>query len=183
MTADRPPKKGRRSVFLDDFVDVGCPFAAVRDRLCSDGAWLAPLASRATDDGAVHLRVGPAAGGPVRTEVQIRLGRCVAIGSASVVPIRWEATKLPALFPVLDGNLTLTASGEGDCRLGLQASYRPPFDAVGRLLDFALLHKVAQSTIRSFLTQVARSLEEETSDPIGLAASPGDEGVDGAASS
>ena len=62
-----------------------------------------------------------------------------------------------ALFPVLDADLTLTPAGEGTI-LMMAGSYRPPFGAVGGVLDRAVLRRVADATIRGFLTQVAAKL-------------------------
>jgi hypothetical protein len=66
---------------------------------------------------------------------------------------------LSGIFPMLDGDLELAPLGSERCRLTLSASYMPPFGDVGRALDRALLHRVAQSTVRSFLARVAMSLE------------------------
>ena len=57
--------------------------------------------------------------------------------------------------------LPLSAKG---CRLSLFASYVPPFGQLGGQLDRALLHRVAQSTVRAFLTRVAASFAEENMD-------------------
>lgn len=162
---EESPKRAR-AVFLDDSVEVECSFSDARTRFCSDGGWLAPMATRATDEGEHYLRVGPGGSGRGQMEVSIRLGACSGKGVTSVVPIRWEATRLCKLFPVLDGNVELVPLGEGRCRLGLQASYRPPLDGVGRLLDHALLHKVAVATIGSFLAQVAHSLEGQDQERV-----------------
>ena len=45
-------------------------------------------------------------------------------------------------------------------RLTLSASYVPPFGELGARLDRALLHRVAVSTVRSFLVRVAASLND-----------------------
>lgn len=156
---DRPAPK-TRAVFLDDFVDVRRPIEAVRSRFGCDASWLAPLAARATDEGDTLLKVGPGTtGGLGAMEVRIELGECTSRNGVSVVPIRWQANRFTRLFPVLDGNLQLTPLGADHCRLEIRASYRPPLDGVGRLIDAALLHRVAQSTVRSFIFQVASSLE------------------------
>lgn len=146
-------------MFLEDFVDVVCAFPEARRQFCSGGAWLAPLATRAAGDAELHLRVGPGEGDRGRMDVRVRLGECSQRGEVSVVPIRWEAARLTSFFPVLDGNIELVDLGGGRCRLGLLATYRPPLDGIGRLVDRAVLHRVAQSTVRSFLTDVAHSLE------------------------
>jgi len=154
------PDAGRR-VLVQDFVDVARPLEAVSDRLRGDASWLAPLAEAAEEDGeTVRLRIGPAwAGGRLTREVRARLGALRQRGSALVQPILWEASGFRPLFPVLDGDLELAPLGESECRLTLFASYVPPFGEIGRGLDRALMHWVAQSTVRSFLRRLALELE------------------------
>lgn len=76
------------------------------------------------------------------------------------MPIRWEAATLSGLFPILDGNLELSPVDETTCRLSLVASYRPPLDGVGRRLDRVAFHRVAESTVRSFLELLSARLQE-----------------------
>lgn len=147
-------------MFLQDFVDVERPRDVISERLASGGRWLERLASAAGDDTQTQLvRMGPPLFGDwIAREVRIRLGSPTVSDSGVVVPIRWEDARRPTFFPVLDGNLELVALGPECCRIVLYASYRPPFETVGHVLDSALLHRVAESTVRSFLTQVAQTL-------------------------
>ena len=77
----------------------------------------------------------------------------------SVIPLAWEPSGLLALFPVLHGDILLAPIGPGWCRVTLAASYVAPFGALGSRVDHALLHRVAASTVRSFLSRVATSLQ------------------------
>ncbi len=70
--------------------------------------------------------------------------------------IRWEATGPGGgLFPVLDADLTVAPAGERVTILALAGVYRPPLGAMGAALDRAIMHRVAGTTIRGFLVQVA----------------------------
>lgn len=143
------------------YVDLDVPVDTVSGRLRDDGGWLVPLADRATNDGeAVVVRLHPASIRHLGVPVRVLVGedRKTPVGQLTLVPLRWEARTFSGLFPVLDGNLELTAAGPERCRLGLVASYRPPLGAVGEWLDGTVLHPVAQSTVRSFLRQVADRL-------------------------
>ena len=62
---------------------------------------------------------------------------------------------------MLDGNLEVVPLGPERCRVVLTAAYRPPFERAGQLLDQAFLHRVAESTVRSFLTQLACTVETD----------------------
>ncbi len=153
--------KAAHAVFLYDVIEVNRSISAVWARLCDDGAWLAPLAERATDRGDRLLKVGPGRGSLSSREVKIRVGRCSYRDGISYIPIRWEATRLSRLFPILDGTLELSLLEGERCCLAMKASYRPPLEGLGRVIDSALMHRVAAATVRSFLREVAQSFETQ----------------------
>jgi hypothetical protein len=164
-----PPDDGPKaspSVFLQDFVDVERPAAEVGEQLASGSAWLAPLASAAGDDAtSLLVRVGPQGLGEfVARTVLVRLGRPNTRGDVVMVPIRWEDAQHPALFPVLDGDLEVAPLGDRCCRVVMYASYRPPLRAFGRVIDEALLHRVAESTVRAFLRRTAEAVTSAPSE-------------------
>jgi hypothetical protein len=151
--------KRRHSVFLQDFVDVERPAREVASSLADGSTWLAPLADAAgASAGQKLVRVGPSLGEWIARKVLVRLGQFVVTPEGVIVPIRWEDARHPALFPVLDGNLEVAPLGTGQCRVVLSAAYRPPFDGVGAALDRALLHRVAESTVREFLGRLGETL-------------------------
>jgi hypothetical protein len=149
------------AVFIQDFVDVNLPEKLVSERLSEGQGWLARLASAAGDDTESQLvKLGPSSFGHlIARDVRVRLGRATSGAAGVVVPVRWEDARRPGLFPLLDGNLEVAPLGPDHSRVVLYASYRPPFDAMGRVLDQALFHRVAESTVRSFLQKVAGTLQ------------------------
>lgn len=155
----------RPVVFLADVVDVQRPLGDVRRHLCGGADWLVPLAHAATDDGDTALvRLGPGSlGTRAGVVTRIRLGACTRRGNGVFVPMRWEAASHSGLFPVLDGDLDLSPLDGAGCRISLNASYRPPLEGLGRVLDTIVLHRVAESTVRSFLQRLAGSLEDRCS--------------------
>jgi hypothetical protein len=154
------------AIFLKDFVDVEQPEHLVSERFSTGQAWLSRLASDAGDDTESQLvRLGPSSlGDLIAREVRVRLGRPTSQAGGVVVPLRWEDARRPNFFPVLDGNLEVSSLGETRSRVVLYATYRPPFDGVGRVLDQALLHRVAESTVRAFLRKVAETLQDWPAD-------------------
>ncbi len=158
---------GRRRIFVEDFIDVSQPLPSVRGRIDSAGKWVAALASAAEEDGeTLRVQIGPAwAGGRVTREVEVVLGPTRERGEAFIVPLTWRATGLASLFPVLEGDVEVAPLGSNQSRVTLSASYLPPLGDVGLSLDHALMHRVAQSTLRSFLARVAASLEAGDDDP------------------
>lgn len=149
-----------RSVFLTDSVDVECSDCSTEDRLRWLGSELLPFAQEATASGEEFLvDVGPQVGGHVvGVPVQVRLGPSWTRNGSAAIPIRWEAVNLGSLFPVLDGTLLITPLEEGRCRIAMEACYRPPLGGLGEFLDRAILHRIAASTIRSFLARMAERL-------------------------
>ncbi len=155
---------GRRGVILiSEFTDVPLPIETAQGRFARTRERLAKLASAAEEDGeALLLQIGPTwGGGRLSREVEVNIGSTHERGDAQVVPLDWRSTDLTGMFPVLSGDLELAPLGANSCRLTLAASYIPPLGDIGRALDHALLHRVAQSTVRSFLARVASSLEED----------------------
>lgn len=161
MVGNRIGRPVREAIFLEDYIDVPLRPAAIEGRFLGGGGWLAPFANSAEHEGeGLRMRLGPVWGrGRFAREVKVRIRGTRYRGEASVMSLTWEDAQRPGLFPVLDGDLELSPLGADSCRLTLSATYTPPLGDLGADLDRALLHYVAQSTVRSFLRQVAASLE------------------------
>jgi hypothetical protein len=153
--------KKRTPCFIEDFVDVASPFETLRARFSGDGQWLAPLATVATQDGDMfQMRVGPSwAAGLVAREVNVTLWAPRERGYALARSLTWTPNDWQFLFPLLEGDLELAPLGPDQCRISLAATYTPALGKFGAQVDRALLHHVAASTVRSFLTQMATKLQ------------------------
>ena len=90
--------------------------------------------------------------------VSIQLGSALLEGARAVMPIRVVATGPAGLFPQLDADLELLASGPSAAVLRLTGSYRVPLGSAGKLLDRVLLHRVAEASLRDFLERVSQRL-------------------------
>ena len=148
-------------MFIEDFVDVDADAVVVGSCLESDPcAWMAACADQAEDAGAeLVVRIGPGGAlAPARRQVRVSVGPPRRRTDAVVVPIAWESIRLRGLFPRLEGDLEVAPLGKGRCRLTLSGQYSAPLGPVGAALDRRLLHKVAESTVRSFLAGVAGSV-------------------------
>jgi hypothetical protein len=137
-------------------------FEAGRARLMnllSDGG-LAGASHAAYEAGIAVIRVGPLGSVPGAGKlVRVRFLEPADHDGLLQVGLRWEATGIAGdLFPVLDGDLTLTPAGPGAARLVLAGVYRPPLGWLGARLDAAGLHKVADATFSVFLRSVAGTL-------------------------
>jgi hypothetical protein len=92
--------------------------------------------------------------------VRVSLGAPTRLGETTLLPMSWEATGPTGFFPVMDGDLEIAPLGERRTQLAMSARYRPPFGALGRVADRALLHRVAEATVKEFVDRVADVLIE-----------------------
>jgi hypothetical protein len=165
-------------MFTDHAVrlDIGYPVAGARFLRLAHGDWLDGPSRDAYAEGLVgHVRVGPFGSVPGMSKlVRVSLLDPVPRDDMVLIPIRWEATgRMGRLFPVLDANLSVRADGRGT-ELRITGAYRPPLDGLGQELDHALLHRVAEATIRSLLHHIATTLAAPGAEAAGPgAADPG----------
>ena len=103
----------------------------------------------------VGLRV---AGISVRKRVTVELGEPEKKGSWTNVPITWKATFPEKLFPILTGRLELTPVEKDLTRLTLSGMYEPPLGKLGELIDDAVMHGVADATVREVAESIAKQL-------------------------
>jgi hypothetical protein len=153
------------SMFLRYFIELPLPTQAVEQALlASPATWLPRLADQAGilgEDLLAEVGLGPAGRG-LRKRVQVELGQVVHHPSRTTLAMTWQPTGAGALFPVLEADLEIGALGAHRTQLALSASYRPPLGSVGRAIDRALLHRVAEATVKDFLDQVGVAIQRLT---------------------
>lgn len=152
------------SMFLRSYVELTLPVAVAEEALLrTPERWIPGLALSAEERGDRLLgEVGfPVAGHQVGKQVEIELGRPVATPGRTWLPISWHATGPRGIFPSLEGELEIAALGPNLTQLGLSARYKPPFGLAGEALDRALLHRVAEATVRDFVERVAGALQHQ----------------------
>ena len=91
-------------------------------------------------------------------KVSIQVGSALRETARAVMPMRVVATGPAGLFPQLDADLELLATGPSTVMLRLTGSYRVPLGTAGRLLDRMLLHRAAEASLRHFLKRVSERL-------------------------
>jgi hypothetical protein len=149
-------------MFVRYHLDVSAPFEHL-EAVLLDGPerWLPGLFEDAEDRGSRLLAdVGFSVGATHRAEkqVEVAVGEPFRMPGKTLLPIAWTASGGEPLFPSLEGDLEVAALGERRTQLSISARYRPPLGAVGRMLDRALLHRVAESSVKDFLDRVAETL-------------------------
>jgi hypothetical protein len=144
-------------MFVRYFLDLPVPFEAAEAALLLDAdAWIPGLMREAEDRGQrLLVEVGfSVEARRIDREVEIRLGTPYRIRTKTILPMTWHATHSEYLFPQLEADLEVAALGPHRAQLSISARYRPPMGPIGRILDRALLHRVAEATIKDFLDRV-----------------------------
>lgn len=109
-------------------------------------------------------RVGvKVAGIPLRKRVAVELGSVMKDGSWVEVPITWKATAATPFFPIFNGKVVLAPVEPAVTRLTVSGMYKPPLGRLGLELDDALLHNMAEATIKDLAESISRQLEKATS--------------------
>lgn len=150
-------------MFVEYAVDVALPEKLVAELLFTHAAEMEGMGEAAYRHGEeLRGRVGP--GGLLAKEVVIAIGRPFMSRRGAVLPVRWRATGAEALFPSLDGELSIeSAEGEGT-HLHLRATYQPPLGAVGGLMDRLVLARLARSTVANWVDSIAGWLAEASAE-------------------
>lgn len=105
----------------------------------------------------MKARVGPT--GAVAKSVRLHVGRPEIHRRGVVYPIHWSANGGGALFPELRAELVLSSLGLDHTSLILDGTYSPPLGAVGRILDRAVMSRVAEATVRNWVDRLASAID------------------------
>ncbi len=116
--------------------------------------WFPRLSDR--NASAVGLKV---AGVSLRKRVTVNLGEPVEEGEWTNVPLSWKATFPERLFPVMTGKIELAPVEPDVTRLTVSGMYEPPLGRIGTLLDDAVMHSVAEATVKEITESIAKQLD------------------------
>jgi hypothetical protein len=94
----------------------------------------------------------------VRKRVTIELGEPIKAGDWTNVPVAWKATGAKPLFPVMTGRIELVPVEKAVTRLSVSGMYEPPLGRLGQQLDEAVMHKVAEATVKDLAESIAKRL-------------------------
>ena len=144
-------------MFIYYFVHVDLPLADAKEALLDLVSGIPGAADAAFRKGEAILKAG-ARSKIVAKRVEIFIGRPLTVNEELVIPLRWEATGPTDLFPVMEAELRLAAVDPVLSRVCLQGTYEPPLGALGRALDRAVLHRVAEATVKHFVDELADEL-------------------------
>lgn len=173
-------------MFVRDFIHVARPFQSVAPRFLRDPRWLDPIVDEAVDEaarvsralvGSPELAHEASACGEAAPGVHLDRGAVRSRTRGLVVPISWEHPVEDAWFPPINGDLEIAPIGLSASELVLSASYRStetlallgddPVDglvAESSTAHLALVHRVVETGVRSFLQNLAVVLEAGDAD-------------------
>ncbi|MGH9114912.1 MAG: hypothetical protein ACRDWW_03690 [Acidimicrobiales bacterium] len=147
-------------MFAQDFLVIDRPYDQVLSCLNADALFEAAFEGARAEGASLRARVGPAGWPAVFSKtMEIRSGPLRYYGDSALIPFSWVAPEGESLFPRLDADLEVAPFGSGQTQLVLRARYAPPGGALGRGLDRVLLHRLAESTLRAFLTGICTTLD------------------------
>lgn len=150
-------------VFARYYVELDLP-ADRAEAVLANGSvsWLPGLVEAANRHGdALMAEVGFGEDVRIARRVAVSLGEPIRMPTKTVLPLHWEAAEGPGLFPSLDADLEIAPMGAGATQLAVSARYVPPLGRLGRVIDRALLHRVAEATIKDFLDGVRDAVLRE----------------------
>ena len=133
-----------------------------RRLMASPASWLPGIADQAQARGR-RLLVEVGLGDRLRVgkRVLMEVGRPTRFPSKLALPLHWRAEGGEALFPVLDADLEVARLTPTITQLSISARYTPPLGALGSTIDRAVLHRVAEATLKDFVDRVAASLLDD----------------------
>ncbi len=148
-------------MFVQDFMIVERPCHELVAELHSGAGQLfrQSLGEAEADLDRQRVKVGPE-NWPVllAKTVEVTFGPVRSHSDVTLLAFTWQATGSGSLFPALDADLELSPLGEGRTELTVRGRYQPPGGVIGRRIDELLLHRLADATVRAFLSSLAARL-------------------------
>ena len=77
------------------------------------------------------------------------------ISPVTRIPIEWSAAQRAALFPIMDGELSVYPLTATETQLDFLGRYEPPLGIVGVALDAMVGHRIAEASVHCLVADVA----------------------------
>ena len=148
---------------------VNHPYEQVRDALSKDALAVFQSATKATASRvrsiASELRVDMGGIG-VETDIIISINKIeekaseIMPGPVTRLQLEWQAAKMPSLFPLMKGELSIYPLTLTETQLDFSGLYEPPFGAVGRAVNAIVGYRIAEVSVHHFISDVAGYLRQ-----------------------
>ena len=151
-------------MILHDFVTVDLPIDDVRKAVVDASSLLAESAATAYEHGeGLRVRVGPRGSrSRIAKMVEVTTGAAIVKDDTLTVPLIWQVAGPGGIFPRLDASLEIAPLSADLTQITLFGRYDPPLGRIGDGLDRLVLHRLAENTIRAFLTEVAKRMAKDS---------------------
>ena len=162
-------RPGNPAVFVYYFAQLHQPFEKAEERVNRLLRDLTGWADAAYRDGEeLRARVGPGGRHPIIAKtVTLDVGRPVRSPDQTTIPLSWRATGAPGLFPVMNADLIIARLGPDMAQLGFSGSYEAPGGTIGQAIDQALLHRIAESSVKTFVDRIAEAVGNQPEQTAG----------------
>jgi hypothetical protein len=161
------------SMLIRYFGEIATPFEVVENAmLAAPETWMPGLVrDTEREREALLLEVGVGdESGHSRRPSEIRFGEALRLPAKTILPMRWRPSSAWPLFPEFEADLEVASLGPSRTQLSVNARYTPPLGRLGSVIDRALLHRVAEATVKDFVDRVSAELQRDT-DAVPAAAS------------
>lgn len=98
------------------------------------------------------------AGAHVKRRTEVRVGPVQLFAYGVTIQVGWKGARHPELYPELEGHLRLERRQPSGSVLRLDARYTPPAGRIGATVERALMHHVAEASVRDFFDRVTEIL-------------------------
>jgi hypothetical protein len=148
-------------VFVQHFGEISKPLARIADLLPEVMVRLDELGEDSYREGEELLvRIGHRQHHVVAAKtVRLQAGTPIRERSSIRIPLSWAATGTPRLFPKMTADLMMVPLGDQLTQIRFEGVYQPPLGAVGRMLDRAILHRVAEMSVKDLVDRIVAILE------------------------
>ena len=80
--------------------------------------------------------------------------------SGTELLLEWEAAKMPRLFPLMKGTLSIYPLTSTETQLDFSGVYELPFGALGKAMNAVVGHRIAEASVHHFVNDVAGYLRQ-----------------------
>lgn len=153
-------------MFVYYYVHIEQPFVEVEPNLLRMLPGMRGWAEQAYRDGErLRTRIGTQSG-RIAKAVELDVGEPARGATQTWIPLSWEATGVPGLFPKMDADVIVAAVGPELTQIAFRGSYRVPLGPVGRAVDRVVLHRLAEASVKAFVDRIAQALHDGKAAPI-----------------
>jgi hypothetical protein len=148
---------------------VNHPYEQVRAALSKDAVAVFQSATKAAaaraDSIASELRLDVGGIG-IQTDIWVSVrniehkDRAGMSGPATRLQLKWEAARLPHLFPLMKAELSIYPLTATETQLEFKGIYEPPFGPLGETVNAIVGHRVAKACVQRFISDVAQHLRK-----------------------